>query len=46
MTREGKRESGEAIPKINDYLKIRMLLERIMKKVGDMIERIKTLLGR
>ncbi len=43
MTKEGKRESGEATPKINDYLKVRRLLER-MKQVGDMLERIKTLL--
>ena len=43
MTKEGKRESGETTPKINDYLKVRRLLERMMK-MGDMIERIKTLL--
>jgi hypothetical protein len=39
MTKEDKRESGEAIPKINDYLKIRRLFER-MKKTDEMLERI------
>ena len=43
MTKGGKREFGEAIPKINDYLKTRRLFER-MKKMDDMLGRIKTLL--
>ena len=41
MTKEANRESGEAILKIYDYLKIRRLFER-MKKMDDMFERIKT----
>jgi hypothetical protein len=32
MMKEDKRGSGEAIPKINDYLKIRRLFERMKKK--------------
>jgi len=39
MTKEGKRESGEAIPNTNDYLKIRRFFKR-MKKMDDMPERI------